>query len=123
MITPSASIHSRTPSASAPAPPAAAATADLKEAAQKFEAIFIRQMLSAARAANFGGSDIFSGPGLEQFNAMQDENMARIASETGAFGFAKVIEAQLAAQTATAPTALAAPTTVGTVAKRTGGEG
>lgn len=79
--------------AAAPAP-----SGDLKAAAQKFEAIFIRQMLSAARAADFGGSDIFGGPGLEQFNAMQDENMARIASETGAFGFAKVIEAQLAGQ-------------------------
>ncbi len=78
--------------------PAPAPSGDLKAAAQKFEAIFIRQMLSAARAADFGGSDIFGGPGLEQFNAMQDENMARIASETGAFGFAKVIEAQLAAQ-------------------------
>ncbi len=81
----------------ASAPP----SGDLKAAAQKFEAIFIRQMLSAARAADFGGSDIFGGPGLEQFNAMQDENMAKIASETGAFGFAKVIEAQLAAQTQT----------------------
>ncbi len=78
--------------------PALAPAGDLRPAAQKFEAIFIRQMLSAARAADFGGSDIFGGPGLEQFNAMQDENMARIASETGAFGFAKVIEAQLAAQ-------------------------
>lgn len=82
---------------------------DLKVAAQKFEAIFIRQMLSAARAADFGGSDIFGGPGLEQFNAMQDENMAKIASETGAFGFAKVIEAQLAAQTQTQNQAQAKP--------------
>lgn len=88
------SIGSTTPGTS----PAPAPSGDLKAAAQKFEAIFIRQMLSAARAADFGGSDLFGGPGLEQFNAMQDENMARIASETGAFGFAKMIEAQLAAQ-------------------------
>jgi len=71
---------------------------DLKETAQKFEAIFIRQMLAAARASDFGGDDLFGGPGLKQFNAMQDENMAKIASESGAFGFAKLIEAQLAAQ-------------------------
>lgn len=98
-ITPSAIASAALGNAAAPAP-----SSDLKAAAQKFEAIFIRQMLSSARAADFGGSDIFGGPGLEQFNAMQDENMARIASEAGAFGFAKVIEAQLAAQTQANPT-------------------
>lgn len=71
---------------------------DLKDAAQKFEAIFIRQMLSAARKSDFGGEKLFGGPGLEQFNAMQDEHLATIASETGAFGFARTIEAQLATQ-------------------------
>lgn len=74
--------------------------ADLKAAAQRFEAIFIRQMLSAARATDFGGEDLLGGPGLEQFNAMRDEKLADIASETGAFGFAKLIEAQLAARIA-----------------------
>lgn len=75
---------------------------ELKAAAQKFEAIFIRQFLSAARASNFGGEEpLFGGPGLEQFNAMQDENLADIASQTGAFGFAKLIEAQLAARMGT----------------------
>lgn len=72
---------------------------ELKAAAQKFEAIFIRQFLSAARATSFGGGDpLFGGPGLEQFNAMQDENLADIASQSGAFGFAKLIEAQLSSR-------------------------
>ena len=84
--------------AAPPAPPAANDPAQLKAAAQRFEAIFIRQMLSAARASSFGGDEVFGGPGLEQFNAMRDEKLADIASQTGAFGFAKVIEAQLAAQ-------------------------
>jgi flagellar protein FlgJ len=75
---------------------------ELKAAAQKFEAIFIRQFLAAARATNFGGEEpLFGGPGLEQFNAMQDENLADIASQTGAFGFAKLIEAQLASRMGT----------------------
>lgn len=75
---------------------------ELKAAAEKFEAIFIRQFLSAARASNFGGEEpLFGGPGLEQFNAMQDENLADIASKTGTFGFAKLIEAQLAARMGT----------------------
>ncbi|MGB7408561.1 MAG: rod-binding protein [Pontixanthobacter sp.] len=72
---------------------------DLKQAAQKFEAIFIRQMLAAARKTDFGGEKLFGGPGLEQFNAMQDDHLAEIASGTGAFGFANTIEAQLSAQT------------------------
>lgn len=80
-------------------PPVAAIDGDLHDAAKKFEAIFIRQILSSARKTDFGGEKLFGGPGLEQFNAMQDEHLAQIASETGAFGFAKVIEAQLAAQT------------------------
>ena len=71
---------------------------DLTKAAQQFEAIFIRQMLAAARAADFGGDDLFGGPGLEQFEAMRDEHLAATAAQSGTFGFAKLIEAQLAAQ-------------------------
>lgn len=93
------------PSAPLAAPdPAANSPAELKAAAQRFEAIFIRQMLSAARASDFGGDDLFGGPGLEQFNAMRDEKLADIASETGAFGFARLIEAQLANQMHTSHT-------------------
>lgn len=81
------------------APVAINSPEELKAAAQKFEAIFIRQFLSAARATEFGGEEpLFGGPGLEQFNAMQDENLAEIASQSGAFGFAKLIEAQLSAR-------------------------
>lgn len=71
---------------------------DLKAAAQQFEAIFIRQMLAAARASEFGGEKLLDGPGLKQFNAMRDEHLAQTASESGAFGFSKLIEAQLAQQ-------------------------
>lgn len=71
---------------------------DLKKAAQAFEAIFVRQMLSSARAADFGGDDLFGGPGLEQFEVMRDEHVAEIASTTGALGLAATIEAQLAAR-------------------------
>lgn len=81
------------------APEAINSPEELTAAAQKFEAIFIRQFLSAARATSFGGEgQLFGGPGLEQFNAMQDENLADIASQSGAFGFAKLIEAQLSAR-------------------------
>ncbi len=78
---------------------AAAPSSDLKAAARQFEAIFVRQMLAAARASDFGGEPLFGGPGLKQFNAMRDDHIAQAASETGAFGFAQLIEAQLAQQT------------------------
>ncbi len=71
---------------------------DLKKAAQAFEAIFVRQMLASARASDFGGDNIFGGPGLEQFEAMRDEHIAEISSRSGAFGLAAAIEAQLAAR-------------------------
>ena len=70
---------------------------DLREAAQAFEAIFVRQLLASARASDFGGSELFGGPGLEQFTAMRDEHFADIASKQGTFGLAASIERQLAA--------------------------
>lgn len=72
--------------------------AGLREAAQGFEAIFVRRMLEAARAADLGGDEIFGGAGLKQFTAMQDEHLAEIAAAEGAFGIAEAIEAQLAAR-------------------------
>jgi flagellar protein FlgJ len=71
--------------------------AALKKAAQGFEAIFVRQMLTAARAASLAGDDpIFGGQAQETFTAMRDERFAEIAATTGAFGLAKQLEAQFA---------------------------
>ena len=66
----------------------------LAGAAKAFEAIFVRQMLSSARQAGFG-NELFSSQGTQTFQAMQDEKFAEVAAHSGAFGFAKVIEAQL----------------------------
>lgn len=78
--------------------PAAPGTerARLAEVAKGFEAIFIRQLLSAARAADFGGDSLFGGQALDTFRTMQDDRFAEIASQSGAFGLAKQLEAQLA---------------------------
>lgn len=70
----------------------------LAEVARGFEAIFLRQMLAAARKAEFaepllGGAQ--NGGGLDTFRQMQDERFAEIASQSGAFGLAKQIETQL----------------------------
>ena len=69
----------------------------LAAAAKQFEAIFVRQMLAAARKSDFGGN-LLGGQGLDTFRTMQDEHFADLAAETGAFGMAKLIEAQLSAQ-------------------------
>lgn len=78
---------------------AAQERAELRDAAQAFEAIFVRRMLAAARATEFDKNGIFSGQGLEQFRTMQDEQLADLASRSGAFGLADAIEQHLSAQT------------------------
>ncbi|KRA82862.1 rod-binding protein [Altererythrobacter sp. Root672] len=70
--------------------------ARLKEVAQQFEAIFVRQMLSAARSTDFGGDELFGSAGEETFQEMRDSQFADVASQTGTIGFAASIEKQLA---------------------------
>ena len=55
-----------------------------------------RQMLSAARSADFGGDELFGGQGEETFREMRDARFAEVAASTGAIGLASSIEAQLA---------------------------
>lgn len=69
----------------------------LAGAARQFEAIFLRQMLGAARKADFG-APLLGGQALDTFRTMQDEHFADLASNSGAFGLAAQIEAQLARQ-------------------------
>ncbi|WP_260925033.1 rod-binding protein [Novosphingobium sp. 9] len=73
----------------------------LHETAQQFEALFLRQMLGAARKTDFGsGSDegaVFgTDPGTDTFRQMQDDNFADITAKSGTLGFASLIEAQMA---------------------------
>ncbi len=70
--------------------------AQVAEAAKQFEAIFLRQMLSAARQTDFGGNDLFGGQGEETFREMRDARFAELAAGTGTLGLAAAIEAQLA---------------------------
>ncbi len=68
----------------------------LHQLAQQFEAIFLRQMLSAANKADFGGDDLFGSQGEETFTEMRDAHFADVAASTGMVGFARSIEEQLA---------------------------
>lgn len=88
----------------------------LSGVAKQFEAIFLRQMLAAARKTNLGGEDnVFSSQGMDTFRQMQDDRFADIASETGAFGLGKMIQAHLAkfAKAAAAATDTGAAATQG----------
>ncbi len=80
--------------------PAAAALsperAELRKAAEGFEAIMLRRMLASARAASFAEDTPLTGSGMKQFEAIRDEHLADVAAKTGAFGFARSIEASLA---------------------------
>lgn len=70
----------------------------LVDAATKFEAIFARHMLAAARQAKFDDGGLFSSQANDTFRQMMDERFADILAESGALGFGKTIEKQLAAQ-------------------------
>ncbi|WP_143736688.1 flagellar biosynthesis protein FlgJ [Erythrobacter dokdonensis] len=70
--------------------------AELRQAAEGFEAIMIRKMLASARAASLAAETPLTGGGMQQFQTMRDEHFADIAAASGAFGFARSIEAQLA---------------------------
>lgn len=83
-------------STTAPATEAGATEREkLTGVAKQFEAVFLRQMLAAARKVSFGDS-MFSSQGMDTFRQMQDERFADIAADTGAFGLGKMIEAHLA---------------------------
>ncbi len=69
---------------------------ELREAAEGFEAIMIRKMLESARASSFAEDTPLTGGGKQQFEKMLDEHYADTASQSGAFGFARSIEEQLA---------------------------
>ena len=90
--------------------PGATEREQLSATAKQFEAIFLRQMLAAARKADFGGDDLFGGQAMGTFRQMQDEHFADVASQTGVLGFAAKIEAQIARFLPSTPDASAAAT-------------
>lgn len=70
--------------------------AELRKAAEGFEAIMLRQMLATARASSFAKETPLTGGAMKQYLTMRDEHFADIAAKSGAFGFARSIEASLA---------------------------
>jgi peptidoglycan hydrolase FlgJ len=71
--------------ASAPSPA-------IRETAQQFEAIFLRQMIASMRSPSLG-DDLFGSDASNQFRDISDARLAD--SMAGQFGIAKLLEKQL----------------------------
>lgn len=69
----------------------------LAATAKQFEAVFVRQMLAAARKTSFAGEDsLFSSSAMDTFRQLQDEHVADLTAQTGTLGLATAIQAQMA---------------------------
>jgi flagellar protein FlgJ len=63
----------------------------LVEAAQAFEAVFLRQMIGSMRQANLG-DDLFGSSATDQFRDMQDGKLAdQMAKAGGGLGIAEML--------------------------------
>ena len=63
------------------------------EAAQAFEAIFLRDMIGAMRKANLG-DDLFGSSGADQFRDMFDAKVADNMAQTKGIGIANLMVTQ-----------------------------
>lgn len=77
----------------------------LREVAQGFEAMLLRQVLKAAAQTAFAGDSPLGSSANETFREMRDARFADLAASSGALGLAAQIEAQLAGSSG-APRAL-----------------
>lgn len=68
---------------------------DVKKVAQRFEAIFVRQMLGTMRQAKLA-EDVFGSSATDNFREMADARTAEDVATLGQFGIAQLIERQLA---------------------------
>ena len=67
---------------------------ELRQAAQAFEAVFIRQLLGSMRSAKLA-DDMFSSQATDQFRDMADSRLADSMSQRGTFGIADLLVAQV----------------------------
>lgn len=89
------------PSAAPSPSPPPQAPAELEAAARQFEAIFLRQMLGAARSAKLADDILGSSEG-DQFREMRDADVADRMAAGGGIGIATAVIAQLSRQAGSA---------------------
>lgn len=68
----------------------------LAATARQFEAMFLREMLAAARKTDFGGDNLFGSQAMDTFRQLQDEHFADVTAASGTLGLAAMLEAQMA---------------------------
>ncbi|UAK26573.1 rod-binding protein [Sphingomonas nostoxanthinifaciens] len=85
--------------------------AKLKKAAQGFEAVFARQMISSMRTASLGDG-IMDSSATEQFRDMSDGKLAEAMAGKGSLGIADMLVKQWGARVA-GPAGAATATTNG----------
>ena len=66
---------------------------ELRQAAQAFEAVFIRQLIGSMRNARLA-DDMFGSQATEQFRDMADGRLADSMAQQGTFGIADLLTAQ-----------------------------
>lgn len=79
--------------ATAPADPREAA---LRQAAEAFEAVFLRQLIGSMRQAKLA-EDVFGSAATEQFRDIADSNLADSMAGQGSFGIADLLLQQMRA--------------------------
>jgi flagellar protein FlgJ len=80
------------PAASGPAAtaPADAKQAELRKAAEAFEAVFLRQVIGSMRQAKLA-DDVFGSAATDQFRELADGKMADNMADQGSFGIADLL--------------------------------
>lgn len=103
MINPAAA----NPAAQATAPAAetlgAPREAQLRQAAEAFEAVFLRQVIGSMRQAKIG-EDLFGSSASDQFRDMADARLADNMASQGSFGIAELLLQQFGRGGASAAT-------------------
>lgn len=67
---------------------------DLKAAAQRFEAVFLREVIATMRKGKLA-DEMFGSSATNNFREMADARTADTMSQMGAFGIANLVEKQL----------------------------
>ena len=91
-------------------PTTQAQRAALRTAAQQFEAVFLRQMMSSMRAASLG-DDILGSDASNQFRDMSDARTADEMAKRGTLGVAEMLLKQFTPQVTGSTTSTSLPMT------------
>ena len=96
------------PAAQAADPATAQREGQLRQAAEAFEAVFLRQVIGSMRQAKIG-EDLFGSSASDQFRDMADARLADDMAARGSFGIAELLLQQFGRANAASANATATP--------------